>query len=59
MATEPRQRPPGQFSGRFIRVIALLSVAYAIAMWFTCTNSAAGEPYRLTSGPTTIAITKT
>jgi hypothetical protein len=34
MAIEPRQRPPGQFSGRFILVIVLLSVAYAAAMWW-------------------------
>jgi hypothetical protein len=34
MAIEPRQRPPDQFSGRFILVIVLLSIAYAVAMWF-------------------------
>jgi hypothetical protein len=34
MATEPRQRPPGPFSGRFILVILGLVVAYMLAMWF-------------------------
>jgi hypothetical protein len=34
MAIEPRQRPPDQFSGRFILVIVLLSIAYAVAMWW-------------------------
>jgi hypothetical protein len=34
MATEPRQCPPDQFSGRFILVIVLLAIAYAAAMWF-------------------------
>jgi hypothetical protein len=33
-----RQQPPGQFSGRFIIVIVLLAVAYAIAMWFARAN---------------------
>jgi hypothetical protein len=33
MATEPRQRPPGQFSGRFILVIVGLVIVYALAMW--------------------------
>jgi nitrogen fixation protein FixH len=34
MATEQRQQPPRQFSGRFILVIVLLAVAYAVALWF-------------------------
>jgi hypothetical protein len=34
MATEPKQRPPRPFSGRFILVILGLVVAYMLAMWF-------------------------
>jgi hypothetical protein len=34
MTIEPKQRPPDQFSGRFILVIVLLAIAYAVAMWF-------------------------
>jgi len=34
MEIEPRQRPPEQVSGRFILVIVLLAIAYAVAMWF-------------------------
>jgi hypothetical protein len=34
MATEPRQRPPDQFSGRFFLVIVLLAIAYAVTLWF-------------------------
>jgi hypothetical protein len=34
MAIEPRQRPPDQFSGRFILVIVLVAVVYAVAMWW-------------------------
>jgi hypothetical protein len=33
MATGPRQRPPGQFSGRFILVIVGLVIVYALTMW--------------------------
>jgi hypothetical protein len=34
MTIEPKQRLPDQFSGRFILVIVLLAIAYAVAMWF-------------------------
>jgi hypothetical protein len=34
MAIEPRQRPPDQFSGRFILIIVLLVVLYAVATWW-------------------------
>jgi hypothetical protein len=34
MAPEPRHRPPGEYSGRFILVVVLLSIAYALAMWW-------------------------
>jgi hypothetical protein len=32
MTAEPRQQPPGQFSGMFIFAIVLLVVVYAAAM---------------------------
>jgi hypothetical protein len=34
MAIEPRQQPPGPFSGRFILTIVVLAAVYAIAMWW-------------------------
>jgi hypothetical protein len=34
MAIGPRQRPPGQFSSRFIVIILGLTIGYAVAMWF-------------------------
>lgn len=34
MAPEPRQQPPGEFSGRFVLIIVMLTLVYAAAMWF-------------------------